>query len=208
MNKLLINLLPAEFAVQKKQKEKKLFLVRSSVIVLVVMILLTTGVFVLGISKRLEINQLNKDLANIETAVDSLKDKEGLALILKNRLDRINTLAKTESPESNAFFFVSSLLTSDLKIAGFTTETDSKVRVSGTTNNTGALERFINKLTDAKRTKGKIAAAKLENLSRSADKKISFELVITTTAITQTDAEEQTAISGDEQGAVNNAGGL
>lgn len=207
MNKLLINLLPAEFAVQKKQKEKKLFVIRSSVVVLVVMILVTSGVFALGISKRLVINQLNKDLADIETGVNSLKDKEGLALILKNRLDRINTLAKTESPESNAFFFISSLLTSDLKIAGFTTENNSQVRVSGTTNNTGALERFINKLTDAKRTKGKIASAKLENLSRSADNKISFELVITTTAITQTEVEEQTVIVEDEMEPVESGGG-
>lgn len=204
MNKLLINLLPAEFAVQKKQKEKKLFVIRSSVAVLVVMILVTTCVFVLGISKRLVINQLNKDLSDIETGVNSLKDKEGLALILKNRLDRINVLAKTESPESNAFFFISSLLTSDLKIAGFTTENNSQVRVSGTTNNTGALERFINKLADAKRTKDKIASAKLENLSRSADNKISFELVITTTAITQTEVEEQSAMAEDEIEPVEN----
>lgn len=205
MNKLLINLLPAEFAVQKKQKEKKLFLVRSSVIVLIVMILLTTGVFLLGISKRLVINQLNKDLVDIETGVNNLKDKEGLALILKNRLDKINALAKTESPESNAFFFISSLLTSDLKISGFTTEQNSQVRVSGTTNNTGGLERFINKLTDAKRTKGKITAAKLENLSRSADNLLSFELVITTIGITQAEAAEQSALAEDEEAELDNA---
>lgn len=198
MSKLLINLLPAEFAVYKKEKEKKLLIFNASVAVLVFMILLTAGVFFVGISKRLVINGLNKDLVQVEEEVGSLKDKEGLALILKSRLDKINSLTKTESSEVNAFFFLSSLLTSDIKVSNFLTEKNSQVRVIGETVNTGSLERYINKLTDAKRTKGKITSAKLENLSRSIDNKISFDLLITTAAITQAEALEQSKLEQEE----------
>lgn len=198
MSKLLINLLPAEFAVYKKEKEKKLLIFNASVAVLIFMIILTAGVFFLGISKRLTINKLNKDLVKVEEEVGSLKDKEGLALILKSRLDKINTLTKSESSEVNVFFFLSSLLTSDIKVSNFITEKNSQVRIIGETTNTGSLERYINKLIDTKRTKGKITSAKLENLTRGTDNKIGFDLLITTAEITQAEALEQSKLAEEE----------
>lgn len=199
MNKLLINLLPSEFAVEKKREHKQGLVIRSSISVLILMIIVTATVLGFNIYQQLNIKKAEQELLSTQEKVSSLKDKEWLVFNLKNRLVKINQLSTTDSMESKAYLYVSGLIPSGIVFNSFATEQSSKVRLSGKAQDSAYLEEFYDLLDREKKSLNKVTAVKVDNLSQLKDNQLSFDLLISLSpSLAQVDLSNSTQ-QEDEQ---------
>lgn len=178
MKKLLINLLPSEFTVQKKEKAKKSLVLRSSILVLVLMIAVTAITLGVGIYQNVAIKTLEEEITQMESQVTSLKDKEGVITILNSRLAKIVSFSKKESVQVQSFLLISDLSRGKVRVQSFTTEKDTKVRLTAQAPNPANLDEFFASLADPTQNKGLISSVKLDSLGKSKGD-LNFDLVIT-----------------------------
>lgn len=173
-----INLLPQEIASDKKNQSRQSFIIKASVGVLALMLIITPVVFFVGISQKLNLNNLNKQVEDVKAKVGSYKDQEGLILTLKLRLDGIVAISGQDSKQSEIFGIISSLLPSDIVITSFEVDKKGKVVLSAVTTNMQSLQTFFNSLVNKDLNKGKINSVSIESLSLGANKQTRMDLVI------------------------------
>ncbi len=177
MNRLSINLLPPEFAVEKKFKAKKTLVFKSSVAVLVVMIILSAAILGLGFYQNSYLDKSEATLASSEQKIASLKDREGLILALTSRVNNIRKLLQQESPEAAAYLYITGLTPPGINITVFNTESGGSIRLTGTANDSTDLGTFLDKLAGEKAS-GNITTIKLDSLSQSSDLDLNFDMLI------------------------------
>lgn len=176
MKKLLINLLPSEFTVEKKQKAKKNLVLRSSILALIFMIIVTAVTFGFGIYQGASIKDLESQIEQSQIQVASLKEKEGVVTILSGRLAKIVSLSKKESAPAQSFLLISALAEGKVKIQSFVTEKD-KVRLTALAPNPANVDEFFGSLTDPVQNRGFITSVKVDSLGK-AKNDLTFDLVI------------------------------
>ncbi len=175
---LKINLLPPELETNKKKAARKALITRFSIGLLVFMVGIAALSLVLTIIQSLNIQSINGKLTNVKAQVSNYKEQEGLAIILKNRLDGIDGLINTDSPQLKAFSLITDLLPSDVKLLTFSVDKKSTVLLGGETNSTTALQTFFDNLTDPSKNQNKVKKVRVDSLSLGVGSLIKFDLVI------------------------------
>lgn len=182
-DKITINLLPAEIAVQKKAVVKKKIIIRVCIGLLSTTVVISLIVFVFGLFQNLTINKTEQTTSEVKNKITLYKDQEGLVFTLKDRLAEVNRLFKKETYPLQGYTLISSLAPSGVNILNISTDRAGVMKVDGNTISTKLLDDFFNNLTNPANNEGKILSAKIDSLSRKQNGTISFELQITLSPI-------------------------
>jgi hypothetical protein len=172
MQNITVNLLPEEFLVEKRLKQKKALFLRISAIFFVTGLIITSSVLLLRLAQNQTFQTAQTQLEQERNQVSSMQENESALFILKNRLDLINKLNNTESIPVNAYNLISGIIPTGANILGFTMTKDNEISLTVETSNTVILDQLFNSLLDPKSNKGYITAVKLENIRLQQDKVI------------------------------------
>lgn len=178
MNKLEINLLPPELNISKKESLRKKLVFRTSLGFLLLTILATIILLSLVITKNF---QLNDEVASIETIksnINSHKEQESLASVLRERVNSINALLKKESPEVEAYNLITTLMPPNVSLINLSLDKNRKMLLTGETSNFVLLDSFFSNLTDPKVHLGRIVSTSVNSLSVSQGSRVKFDLTI------------------------------
>ncbi len=165
MDKLSINLLPVELEASKKKSQHKLLISKSSLAVLMTMLILTAFSLLTGIVQRLTIGRINGQIEQQKTAVGSFSRQEALALNLRNRIDLINTVAKKEPLSSQMFNLITTLTPPGVTLAGINSSKGAQTSLIGEGTSAESVQLFFDNLSDPKKTNKKINKVHLESLT-------------------------------------------
>lgn len=178
MEKISINLLPIELRAESKKNTKQSLAIRVSVGILVLVIICSLGVLIWTFYLKSSLQESSDRLAKVTQVIQDQKDKEGLAVILKSRLDIITKLTQKESSQTESFNLITSLLPSDIKMLTFTVDKAGVIRLTAFTTSLPSMQTFFNNLTDPKKNEGKIISTRVESLNKNLDGNYNFELSI------------------------------
>lgn len=179
--KISINLLPEELKSTVKRKAALSLAKKANIGLLVLMIILTASLFAFVLYDSLKIKSANQELEQLKGKIETYKDQESLAAVLKARLNSINTISQIHSPQNTSFNLIIKIILPDIKVKSLSVGKSSRVIANIETQSTKSLDVFFNSLTDPKVHDGKILGTKIEALSRSqtgqykADLDISFK---------------------------------
>lgn len=165
-----VNLLPEEFLIEKKLKQKKILFFKISSIFFVTGLIITSSVLLFRLAQSQIVQSAQKQLEEEKGQVASLQDNETALFLLKKRLDSINKINATESIPVSAYNLLTSIIPSGANILGFTMTKENEITVTVETSNTVILDQLFNSLLDPKINKGYITAVKLENIRLQQDK--------------------------------------
>lgn len=177
--KISLNLLPEQLKTSQKSKARFSLAKKASVTALVVMVILTSSLFAYTVFDSFKIKSASQELEQVKVEVDSYKDKEALAAVLKTRLDTINTISQTSSPQNTAFNLLTKIIPSDIRVRSLLVDKSSHATTSIESLSTGSLDNLFNKLTNPVVHDGKISKTQVESLSRSQTGIYRSELNIT-----------------------------
>lgn len=178
MSKISINLLPVELRAETMTRAREAFILRLSVVSLVVMLTVTSAILAFRFFQSTQNQKLAIQIRAVKEKITSLAEREQLSVILRQRLVGINSLISQDTPSAVSFNLVSSLTPPQVKIINFNADKGGKVLLDGETGELTALKLLFDNLTDPKKHEGRIASTRVESLSRSKDR-IKFALVIT-----------------------------
>lgn len=179
MDRININLLPPELKEFKNRERRKSLIVRVSVGLLALMIVLTGSLLSAVVLQNVRISNANKRLEETKNEVNSYKEAEAIAVVLRTRIDGINTLMAKEFPQAEAFNLVNSLTPDQVRIFSFSINKTNKLALQGETNSTQSLSGFFNSLIDPKFNEGRISKVVVDSLNRDRSSRIRFDLSIT-----------------------------
>lgn len=179
MDRININLLPPELKESKKREKRRSLVTGLSIGLLVLMVLITGALLVVVVLQNRRITEANKNLENTKIEVNSYKQQEAIAVVLKSQLSTIDSLIKHEFPQAQAFNLINALTPEGIRIFSFSINKANKIVLQGETSDTFALETFFNNLIDPKFNEGKISKVVIDSLNRDRDSKIRFDLSIT-----------------------------
>lgn len=178
MDKLTINLLPANLQVSREEQVRQSWIAGLSIIVLLVTILVTGAVLAVNLMQKLNQQQANADLEEAEAQVSSYKEKEGLIAELKSRLGFINQEARIESVQVQAFNLISGLIPQNVVLTNFSMNKANQVIIGGEAMGLAALDSLFENLSDPRKHDGRVSVTQVENLNKSQDNLIRFNLTI------------------------------
>lgn len=167
MNKISINLLPAELTVNKKEQAKFKLVQKLGGAVVIILIFLATVVVSLRIFQTGQINKVKSDIIFQEGEVGSLKSKETALAVLKNRVTLINEIVKSSADQPGLFNEVNSMVPAGVVISAFTIDPQGNVLMAVTAADRLNLSALLDNLTQSSETSFKKVT--VENLNRSRD---------------------------------------
>ncbi len=175
---LLINLLPPEIIMMDKQAHKLNLANRFSVAMLLGLVALTSAVFGIRFFQNTTISNKNQGIVFAENKISSLKDKEGYAVFLKQRLGSIENLLK-DNKKVDIFSILSSLAPVDHQLNLVTVEKNGVMVISGSTASIVSLEGFLATLQSKDKTGDLVSKIEVENLAKGRDGLYRYSLRIT-----------------------------
>ncbi len=165
---LTINLLPPELRINKKLEAKKALITNLSITVFVLILIIVMGIIGLRFWQNKTIENDQKQIAEVRAKIDSFKDREILAVVLKDRLSSISSLSQKDSRQSQIYSVIKSLMPQEVQFTSFNVDKSGKVEFEAETTSTQALQVFFDNLTDPSNNLGKIVNPKIEGLNRAA----------------------------------------
>ncbi|EKD90604.1 MAG: hypothetical protein ACD_30C00112G0045 [uncultured bacterium] len=178
MNKLEINLLPPELNISKKESLRKKLVFRTSFGFLVLTILATIVLFALVITKNFQLNNKTSSIETLVNSINSHKEQESLASVLRARVNSINALLKKESPEVEAYNLITILMPPNVNLINLSLDKNRKMLLTGETSNFALLDSFFTNLTDPKIHLGRINGTSINSLSVTQGSRVKFDLTI------------------------------
>lgn len=106
MERININLLPAEDALKQKKVRRFLLIQTVSTVLLLGLIFLTSSAFALRVLQGQNISKVQSLAQEEEARVGGFKDKETALFVLKNRLSAINNIVKTSGTQAAIYDLV------------------------------------------------------------------------------------------------------
>lgn len=168
MEKITINLIPAEFAQKQRTQGRYGRLQLVGILLVLLVFLLASITFALSIIQNQNINVLAGNVKKLEDKVASYREKEGALLLLKNRLTNIGS-HKSESRPRLIYEFVSSNIPEGIYTSSISINSGGYVLISASTQQKDSLDEFINSVVRSEEGKALIASAVFENLNRGRD---------------------------------------
>ncbi len=169
MQKLSIDLLPAEFK-QAQTKKSKLYKIQSIGIVVVGIVgFLASLVIILRVLQSQKILQLQSRAQEAEQKVSNLKTSQDYLFLLKNRLTTINQYLGVSSKQAQMYNVVENLLPPTVSINTISVSRNGEVSILATSSDGESLDLFLNSLLSKDKNEDKIKEISMDNLSRGKD---------------------------------------
>ncbi len=178
--KITINLLPLEVRQSNLADKKKIWIIRSSIGFLTLMVGIAAGLLSLLLFTSYQIKNESKLLDEAKTTVSSYQTQESLNVVLKNRLDNIEKITTAKNSQNTTFNFLIPLIPADIIITDFNISKENLVTLGAETNSADTLDTLFSRLTDPKAHEGKIAKVRMDSFTRSSTL-LKFTLQITMT---------------------------
>lgn len=178
MDRISINLLPPELSKVKKKNIKEELVIKSSLFVLVAMVIATSVLFSLVVASGQELKKQTASEEDFKAKLNQFKEQESLALLLKGRLGTINTLIQKENPQVKAFNIVNRLKPDGIKILTLNTDKGNLATFQGETSSPQSLQDLLNNLSDPSIHENKVKSTNVESLNYNANRKVIFNLQI------------------------------
>lgn len=179
MDKLRINLIPPEIKERAKRDLRRSTISRISVGLLGILILLTSIILAIVIFQGARLGALSSEIEQEKSKIGSLKDKEAVMHLLKNRIDTINQFTQNKYKQGEVYDLMTSLFSPGITLSSMRIDKGSKVTVTGDTGSTASLQNFFDNLTDPKINEGKVSGVNVESLSKNPKGSIRFDLGVT-----------------------------
>lgn len=178
MDKLKINLIPPELKELAKKDAKRSLVNKISILLLGLLIMVTSGILAVVVYQNMALGALNTSLGQERAKLDSVKDKEVVVKLLKNRIDTINQFTTNRYKQGEIFNIMMSLLPPGIELGSIQINKTPAVIIAGETEDSEVLQTFFNNLTDPKINDGKITLVTVESLSQSQTGGIRFDLKV------------------------------
>lgn len=168
-NKIIVNLLPAEFLAEEGKKAKFFKVQQIGVGIVLLMIFLSSLTVVLRVLQSQNISQIQTRISRAEEEVSELKDKQATLLLLKNRLTTISKFLGKGSKQIEVYALLDKLLTDKVSVSSMSVDSAGNVALVATIADTNTLDNMISTLTNKEANQGKIGAVSIESLNRGRD---------------------------------------
>ncbi|MDO8429127.1 MAG: hypothetical protein Q7S88_00675 [Candidatus Daviesbacteria bacterium] len=179
MNRIKVNLLPAEILIERKKSLKLTLLNKLSISMLVILLFLASASLALRFTQSEKFKNINENLVFAEGKVTSLKGKEAKVVALKQRLRSIDTLLSADSKIREIFDLAVSS-SSGVDILDVSISKNGNMTISFSSDNLEGIEGLIINMINKGREKNLISEIFLEGLTLGKDGFYKFELRVTT----------------------------
>lgn len=167
--KTSINLLPAEYRRENLKQQRFNKIQSIGIFALLTLIFLSSTTFALSLLQNTNIINADNQLKVAEDNVTKYKPKEASLVILKDRLNTLDSLLKAPSKQRSIYNLVTSLLPPSLVPSLIVTDTSGNISLTLSTTDSISLDNFITILTDPETNENKIAKVQIDSLSRGKD---------------------------------------
>ncbi|MBI3486397.1 hypothetical protein HY025_05680 [Candidatus Daviesbacteria bacterium] len=174
MNKISINLLPAELGVAEKKQFRKIWIIRITVVVIGVISALAAVALGLVIFKNNEQSQVNLRLKQAEQQVASLNEQEGYLTLLRQRLDSVITLQQKENKQTQGLSSITQIVPEEVAINSLAVDRNGTILLSGLSNGVIGLNSLVNALGDS--TKNNFTKTNIDSLSKGTTDSYRFDI--------------------------------
>ena len=178
MTKILVNLLPKEVILQRKQSSKLSTASKISFMLLVILIFFTSATLALRISQVYQLNTAQAGVVKAEEKLASLRDKEGQITVLKQRLNSIQSLIGSDDKKKSIFNLIVYLTPTELQVSDLAVDKNGNVVVSFYGSSLVAMETLISSLADQEKNFDLISKVELEGLSLGKDSVYRFSMKV------------------------------
>lgn len=176
---LLINLLPPEVILGRKQHFKFAFISKISIIVLVALVFLTSTTLALRFSQTFELKKAEQGLVLAEGKVSSQKDKEGQKVTLKKRLDSIEAILGGDSKRKAIFNMIIFLIPPDIQVLEVDVNKNGNMNLSLSSFSLSAIQTLFDDLGNKEKNSDLISKVDIEGISLGRDSIYRFSLNVT-----------------------------
>lgn len=167
MNKINLNLLPAELIRQETETHQKGKVISLSIGLLAVIVALTTATLALRLFQERNLNMVNTGFQQAKDKVASLKDQEGEVILLKQRLSSISSLVNQDSKTVQAYNLINTLFPSTVEISSLSLDKNGTITVSAQVSDTNSLRTLFENLTNSAINQGRINNVQIDSFNRS-----------------------------------------
>ncbi len=179
ITKLVVNLLPNEILLQRRQSSKLALINKISVAALVSLIFFASATLGLRISQNMSLKNAEQNLAYAKEKVSSFQDKEAAAVVLKQRLSQIKTLMGADSKITTIFNLIVYLTPVDVQITEASVDKNGSMIMTLTTSSLPSLETLISSLGNKEKNSDLVSKVELQGLSLGKDSIYRMVLKIT-----------------------------
>ncbi|KKS13488.1 hypothetical protein A2617_00600 [Candidatus Daviesbacteria bacterium RIFOXYD1_FULL_41_10] len=165
----LINLLPPEIILRRKQGAKLSFINRLSVILLISLVFCTSLIIALRLSQTMELTKMEEQIALAEDKVSRLQGAEGQMILLKDRLDKIKSLSGGDDKRRGMFNALVYFTPSDIQISDLSVDKGGGATITFLSPNLSSLETFLQDLANKEKVGEIIKQINLGSLSLGRD---------------------------------------
>lgn len=174
-----INLLPSEIILQRKQSDKVSLVSKLSIGGMILLVFLTSATLALRVSQNMAVKQANANLAYAEGKVSSLKGKEGQVVLLKQRLEDIQSFAGGDAKKKAIFNLLISLTPSGIQISELSLDNKGVVIVNLESDSLNSINNFLTDLVSPEKNLDLISKIDLDNLALGKNRRYFLSLKIT-----------------------------
>lgn len=176
--RIIVNLLPSEILMERKQSYKILLINKISIAALLVLIFFASATFGLRIYQGMEFKNVQDNLVYAEGKVASLQDKEGQLLTLKQRLEQIQKLLEGDNKRKGIFNLLIFLVPSEIQISEMSVDKNGEANISLTSSQISSITTLFSNLSSKEKNGGLISKVELQGLSLGRDGVYRFALRI------------------------------
>lgn len=174
MNKISINLLPAELAVAEKKQFHKVWIIRITVLVIGVVSLVAALALGLVIFKNSEQSQVNLQLKQAEQQVASLNEQEGYLTLLRQRLDSVISLQQKENKQTQGLSSITQIIPEEITIGSLAVDRNGTILLSGLSNGVIGINSLINALGSS--NQNNFTKTSIDSLAKGAADSYRFDM--------------------------------
>ena len=169
MARIAINLLPAEFTVEKLKKAKFHKIQAVGVIIILTMIFLTVLTMTLRFLQSNNIAEVQARLNTSEEKVTNLKETQASLVLLKDRLAIINQYLGVPSQQATMYQFIDKLVPASAVVNAITIGKNGEAELLVLVSDFVILDNLVNNLTLEQKNEGRISQVSIDSLNRGRD---------------------------------------
>lgn len=177
-NHLMINLLPSEVILSRKQRSKFALISKISVIVLITLVFLTSTTLALRFSQTFDLKKAEQGLVMAEGKVVTLKDKESQVIALKKRLESIAAILGGDAKRKAIFNMVIFLIPPDIQVLEVNVDKNGNMNLSLSSSSLLSIQTLVDDLGDSEKNSNLVSKIDLDGLSLGRDSVYRFLLKI------------------------------
>lgn len=179
INKVLVNLLPPEVLLQRRQSFKLSLANKLSIVALVSLVFFSSVTLAFRLTQNAQMKNAENDLAFATEKINTLKPREQDAILLKGRLESIQKLIGGDDKRKAIFNLVVYLALPNMQISDVSVDPQGGMNISMISRTLESFDDFLSKLSHKETNSGIIQKVYLESLSMGRDGTYRFTLKIT-----------------------------